>query len=76
MDTKQMQALIDTVAATGESHELESGIYLVRGDNLIAEQKDWDESDPAKNATFNPAAVYWWGDGVTLADAEDLAECY
>ncbi|WP_067655769.1 hypothetical protein [Ferrimonas marina] len=71
-----MQQLIDQVAATGDDHELAEGVVLVRGDRLIEAQSGWDQGDDSKELALNPAEVYWWGDHVVVADAEQLAECY
>ena len=75
MSIETAKALIEQVKKTGECYELNSGAWLVRGDDLIAEQKEWDELDESKSRVFEAETVYvQTDDGITEeADAEDLA---
>ena len=76
MFIKKAKALIEHVKKTGECHELNKGAWLVRGDDLIAEQKEWDGFDESKSRVFEADTVYvQTDDGITEeADAENLAD--
>ena len=76
MKKENMQKLIDTVKKTGDRHELAAGIFLVRGDDLIEDQKTWGDEDESKKKVLVSDEVYWWGESVLIADADELAECY
>ncbi len=75
MTIEKAKALIEQVKKTGECHQINGGVWLVRGDDLIAEQKEWHEFDESKNRVFEADTVYvQTDDGFTEeADAEDLA---
>ena len=76
MSIEKAKALIEQVKKTGECHKLNSGAWLVCGDDLIAEQKEWDEFDKSKNRVFETDTVYVQTDNgfAEEADAEDLAD--
>lgn len=76
MDTKEMQAIIDKVASTGQSYGIAADAYIIRGDKLIDEQERWDDDHDSNSIGIDPDLVYWWGDIVCVADADELAECY
>ncbi|MFC5512795.1 hypothetical protein ACFPOU_16960 [Massilia jejuensis] len=65
-------------ALTIEYVELSAGVYLSCAENMICEQKDWDNDDPSKNFDFT-AAPFWvtTNDGrgpFAVYDSEDLSE--
>ena len=76
MFIEKAKVLIEHVKKTGGCHELNSGAWLVRGDELIAEQKKWDKFDESKNRVFKADIVYVQTDDgfAEEADAEDLAD--
>lgn len=69
-------SLIHHIRQTGEIHRLRDGVWLVRGDDVAADQENWDEKDPAKHIVFEPKEIYVVSDDgvVEVADPESLVD--
>ena len=66
---------IEHVESTGETLKLTEISWLVRGDELIEEQKHWVEADEAKHRVFDPKCVYFQVDcNIEEAYAPEIIE--
>ena len=79
MKTNDLATYLIIKAAQNGYVELAPGLYLNEKENLIAEQKDWDEYDLAKKMDFS-TAPFWVtsvGEGTPepMYDIENVINC-
>ncbi|MCD1608608.1 hypothetical protein [Stutzerimonas kunmingensis] len=71
------QKLLDTATKDGYVYICDS-FYLASAENMMADQKDWDEGDQAADIDFTAAPFWIVGtpepDMVEIYDAKDLED--